>query len=113
MLEGLEEQKGMGGMLGEQIAKKEECQKSTVVNTSAVQLEVLSKLVLDQQKRCYLSRGWNYSLCCRCQEPGAFSFPHPTPSAFQSHTVVPLMGRVCLEGRWQGSLEKGVCPCKT
>lgn len=48
MLEGLEEQKGMGGMLGEQIAKKEECQKSTVVNTSAVQLEVLSKLVLDR-----------------------------------------------------------------
>lgn len=98
-------------MLEEQIGRKSNAQKfkKKCVNTSAAAgLEVLSRLVPDQQKQCRLGQGWNYCRCCRCQTPGASPLMH-LPVTRNG----PSICRACLEGRWQGSLENGVYPCNT
>lgn len=83
--------------------------KKKSVNTSAAAvLEVLSRLVLDQQKQCRLGQGWNHCHGCRCQKRGASPLIHLPVT----RNGTPI-GRACLEGRWQGSLENGVCPCNT
>ena len=56
--------------------------------TSTVLLEVLSELVLDQQKRCHLSWGWNHCGVVRNLELFPIPTLLPTASLPSSPTIV-------------------------
>lgn len=86
MCVGLEEQKGMEGMLEEQITKRRNVQKWTVVNNLHCPVRNTIRVGSGSAEKVPPQLGLE-SLCC-CQKPGAFPHPHPTPhslSAFVTH----------------------------
>ena len=75
--------KGNGRDAGGRMPRNEQ-----LLITSTALLEVLSELVLDQQKRCHLSWGWNHCVVVRNLELFPTPTLLPTASLPSSPTIV-------------------------